>query len=140
MGVWALIIPIAKRGAYLIVRVSTALSDGNLICLHDALLRRFEKFRSSGIILDLTGLDVIDSFTTRTLGDLAAKIRRRGGEMVLVGIQPDVAIAALRLGFKLDSVTTASSLDEGLAYLGQKPRKCAAKLSGERSFEPSSPQ
>ena len=137
-----MIFPIAQKGSCLIVRVPSALSDGNLIRLHGTLLRQLDRLHSAGIIVDLSALDVIDSFATRTLRDLAAKIRRRGAEMVVVGIQPDVAIAALRLGFKLDSVTTALSLDEGLAYFGERfsLRSGAAVLQGRRTFEPSSSQ
>jgi rsbT antagonist protein RsbS len=115
-------VPIAKRGAYLIASVPSALADGDLMHLRDTLIEQARRFGPRVVIVDLTAFDVVDSFTTRTLGDLAAKIRRQGAETVLVGIQPDVSVAALRLGLKLDSVATVLGLDEGLAYLNQKAR------------------
>jgi rsbT antagonist protein RsbS len=67
--------------------------------------------------VDVTGLDVIDSFGTRTLRDLAHAIRLRGAETVIVGFQPAVAFAMAQLGLPLVGVATALDLEEGLAFL-----------------------
>src|SRR5579863_6812231 len=113
-------VPILKQGAYLIASVQSALSDADLVQLRDAVVERVGKLRSRGVIIDVTALDVMDSFATRTLRDIAHMIRLRGAEMVIVGIQPEVAFALVRLGLKLEGVTTALDLEEGLLYLNRK--------------------
>ena len=70
------------------------------------------KFRSRGVIVDVTALDVMDSFASRTLRDIAHMIRLRGAETVIVGIQPEVAFAMVQLGLTLEGVTTALDLEE----------------------------
>ncbi len=113
-------VPILKQGPYLIVSIQSALSDEDLVQLRDALVAQVGKLRSRGVILDVTVLDVMDSFATRTLRDIALMIRLRGAEMVIVGIQPEVAFALVRLGLKLEGVATALDLEEGILYLNRK--------------------
>ncbi len=113
-------VPILKQGPYLIASIQSALSDQDLVQLRDALVTQVGKLRSRGVIVDVTVLDVMDSFATRTLCDIAQMIRLRGAEMVMVGIQPEVAFALVRLGLKLEGVTTALDLEEGILYLNQK--------------------
>ena len=113
-------VPILKQGPYLIASIQSALSDEDLIQLRDALVAQVGKFRSRGVIVDVTALDVMDSFATRTLRDIAHMIRLRGAEMVIVGIQPEVAFALVRLGLKLEGVATALDLEEGIFYLDRK--------------------
>lgn len=113
-------VPILKQGPYLIASIQSALSDEDLVQLRDALVTRVGKLRSRGVIVDVTVLDVMDSFATRTLRDIAFMIRLRGAEMVIVGIQPEVAFALVRLGLKLEGVATALDLEEGILYLNRK--------------------
>lgn len=113
-------VPILKQGAYLIASIQSALEDDDLMRLRAALIERVGRFRSRGVIVDVTALDVMDSFASRTLGDLAMIIRLRGAEMVIVGIQPEVAVAVARLGLRLEGVATVLDLEEGIAYLNQK--------------------
>ena len=113
-------VPILKQGSYLIASIQSALSDEDLIQLRDALVTQVGKLRSRGVIVDVTVLDVMDSFATRTLRDIAHMIRLRGAEMVIVGIQPEVAFALVRLGLKLEGVATALDLEEGILYLDRK--------------------
>jgi rsbT antagonist protein RsbS len=113
-------VPILKQGPYLIASIQSALSDEDLVQLRDALVTQVGKLRSRGVIVDVTVLDVMDSFATRTLRDIAYMIRLRGAEMVIVGIQPEVAFALVRLGLKLEGVTTALDLEEGILYLNNK--------------------
>ena len=115
-------VPILKQYQYLIAIVQAALTDADLVQLRDALVHRVGKFRSRGVIVDVTALDVVDSFATRTLRDLAQMIRLRGAETVLVGIQPEVAFAMVQLGLSLEGVVTALDLEEGLAYLDEKTK------------------
>jgi rsbT antagonist protein RsbS len=110
-------VPVLKQGGYLIASVQAALSDADLLQLRDDLADRVGQFRSRGVIIDVTVLDVIDSFATRTLRAIAHMLKLRGAETVIVGIQPDVAFAMVQLGLTLEGVGTALDLEEGLAYL-----------------------
>jgi rsbT antagonist protein RsbS len=115
-------VPILKQGNCLIATVQLALSDTGLLHLRDALVERVGRLRARGVILDVTALDVIDSFAARTLQQMTQMIRLRGAEMVIVGIQPEVALAMVQLGLTLESVATALDLEEGLAYLKQRAK------------------
>jgi rsbT antagonist protein RsbS len=118
-------VPILKQGPYLIASVQSALTDADLLQLRDALVQKVGKFRSLGVIVDVTAMDVMDSFASRTLRDIAHMIRLRGADTVIVGIQPEVAFTMVQLGLTLEGVATALDLEEGLAFLGQKTRKAA---------------
>lgn len=110
-------VPILKQGDVLIASIQSALSDVDLVELRDALVDKVAQFRTQGVIVDVTALDVIDSFASRTLRDLAHMIRLRGARTVIVGIQPDVAFAMVQLGLTLESIPTALDLEEGLGFL-----------------------
>jgi rsbT antagonist protein RsbS len=113
-------VPILKQGPHLIATIQSALTDSDLIQLRDALVGKVGSYRSRGVIVDVTALDVLDSFASRTLRDLAHMIRLRGAETVIVGIQPEVAFTMVQLGLTLEGVATALDLEEGLFYLDQK--------------------
>ncbi|HVM50711.1 MAG TPA: STAS domain-containing protein [Candidatus Acidoferrum sp.] len=110
-------VPILKQRDYLIASVQAALSDADLTDLRDNLSNQVGRFRSRGVIIDVTVLDVIDSFATRTLRSVAHMLKLRGAETVIVGIQPDVAFAMVQLGLTLEGVGTELDLEEGLAHL-----------------------
>src|SRR6266568_1622746 len=114
-------VPILKQGPFLIASIQSASTDTDLVQLRDALVGKVGSYRSRGVIVDVTALDVLDSFASRTLRDLAHMIRLRGAETVIVGIQPEVAFTMVRLGLTLEDVATALDLEEGLAFLDQKP-------------------
>lgn len=120
-------VPILSQRDYLIASIQAALTDEDLKQLRDALVTQVGEYRSRGVIVDVTALDVMDSFAVRTLRDLAYMTRLRGAETVIVGIQPEVAWAMTRLGLRLEGVASALDLEEGLAYLDRK-----AKGSGPR--------
>ena len=113
-------VPILKQGEFLIATFQAALSDADLNQLRRALVAQVVRFRSRGVIVDVTAMDVMDSYASRTLREIAQMIRLRGAETVLVGIQPEVAFAMVQLGLTLEGVATALDLEEGLAYLNQK--------------------
>src|SRR6059036_2764625 len=115
-------VPILKQGNYLIATVQSALNDRDLADLRDALVDRVGRFRSRGVIVDVTALDVMDSFAARTLRDLAHMARLRGAQTVIVGIQPEVAFAMVQLGLTLEEIATALDLEEGLSYLDRGVR------------------
>ncbi|HXI38532.1 MAG TPA: STAS domain-containing protein [Bryobacteraceae bacterium] len=113
-------VPILKQGGYLIASIQSALSDQDLLQLRDDLAERAGRFRSRGIIIDVTVLDIMDSFACRTLRSIAHILRLRGAETAIVGIQPEVAFAMVQLGLALGEVQTALDLEEGLALLNQR--------------------
>lgn len=115
-------VPILKQGDYLIASVQSELSDADLLKLRDDLVNRVGEFRSRGVIVDVTVLNVMDSFATRTLRSMAHMIMLRGAKTVIVGIQPEVAFSMVQLGLKLESVATALDLEEGLALLDHQTK------------------
>src|SRR3954462_10289859 len=110
-------VPILKQGHYLIASIQAELTDSDVLQLQDDLLERVGRFRSRGIIVDVTALDVMDSFASRSLRGIAHMTRLRGAETVIVGIQPEVAFAMVQLGLNLEGVSTALDLEEGVALL-----------------------
>jgi rsbT antagonist protein RsbS len=110
-------VPILKQGDFVIASIQSALSDDDLLQLRDDLAAHVGRYRSKGVIVDVTVLDVMDSFATRTVRDLAQMVRLRGARTVIVGIQPEVAFAMVQLGLELGNVATALDLEEGLAVL-----------------------
>ena len=130
-------VPILKQRDYLIASIQAALTDEDLKHLRDALVAQVGEYRSRGVIVDVTALDVMDSFAVRTLRDLAHMTRLRGAETVIVGIQPEVAFAMTQLGVRLEGVTAALDLEGGLAYLDHKTKpstlRRAASNPGRRA-------
>ena len=115
-------VPILKQGNYLIATIQSALTDADLIQLRDELAGRVGRYRSLGVVIDVTVLDVIDSFSVRTLRAVVQMLTLRGAETVIVGIQPEVAFAMVQLGVTLEREATALDLEEGLVYLDQKTK------------------
>jgi rsbT antagonist protein RsbS len=118
-----MLVPILKQGDYLIASIQSSLTDTDLIRLRDDVVEQVGRFRSRGVIIDVTVLDVMDSFAVRTLSSLAQMITLRGAETVIVGIQPDVAFAMVQLGLTLGGVAAALDLEEGLAYLNERAKR-----------------
>lgn len=104
----------------LIATVQTALSDADLAHMRRALLAQVVRSRAGGVIVDVTALDVMDSFAAKTLREIADMIRLRGAMTVIVGIQPEVAFAMVQLGLRLEGIGTALDLEEGLAFLNHQ--------------------
>src|SRR5438105_3930669 len=107
-------VPILKQGNILIASIQAALTDKDLIQLKDELADKVGRLRSQAVIIDVSVLDVVDSFATRTLREIAGATAMRGARMMIVGIQPEVAFAMVQLGLTLEGITTALDLDEGL--------------------------
>ena len=116
-------VPILKQGSYLIASIQSVLSDADLLQLRDDLADRVGKARSRGVIIDVTVLDVIDSFATRTLRAIAHMLKLRGAETVIVGIQPEVAFAMVQLGLTLEGIGTSLDLEEGLMFLDHQTKR-----------------
>ena len=112
-------VSILTQGPYLIASIHTALDDEQLTRFQRNLIDRVGRQRSRGIVIDVSTLDVLDSFGTRTLTDLAQPGHLRGAETVIVGINPEVAIAMVQLSLEVSFVHTALDLEEGLARLAE---------------------
>jgi rsbT antagonist protein RsbS len=113
-------VPILKQGAILIASVQAALSDSDAERLRYDLMERVSRFRAQGIIVDVTAIDVMDSFAARSLRTIAHMTRLRGADTVIVGLQPEVAFAMVQLGLAFDDMNTALDLEEGLAVLNRQ--------------------
>jgi rsbT antagonist protein RsbS len=120
-------VPILKQGDVLIASIQSGLSDHNLVQLRDNVAEKVGRFKSLGVIIDVSMLDVMDSFATRMLSTIADTTRLRGAETVIVGIQPEVAVAMVQLGLTLDGIPTALDLEEGLQLL-----KASIRERGQR--------
>src|SRR5262249_9098781 len=127
-------VPILKQGPYLIATIQTALHDSDMLQLRDAIVTRVGKFRSRGVIVDGTSMDVMDWCSSRTLRDIAHMTRLRGAEMVIVGIQPEVAFAMVQLGLMFEDVPTALDLEEGLAFLDRRMKAPAMGGEGKKGL------
>jgi rsbT antagonist protein RsbS len=115
-------VPILKQGAILIASVQAALTDSDTERLRQDLMEQVSRFRAQGIIVDVTAIDVMDSFAARSLRTIAHMTRLRGADTVIVGLQPEVAFAMVQLGLAFDDMNTALDLEEGLAVLNRRQR------------------
>jgi len=122
-------VPILRQGDVLIASMQAALSDDALVQLRDDLAEAVGTSRARAVIIDVTALDVLDSFASRTIRGIAYAARLRGAKTVVVGIQPDVAFTMVQLGLTLEGVPTALDLEEGLALV-------SAGLPGGRRHGP----
>ncbi|HXU61843.1 MAG TPA: STAS domain-containing protein [Polyangia bacterium] len=114
-------VPILRHGNVLIASIQVAQTDDDLLKLRDRLSEMVGQNRAKGVVIDVTAFDVLDSFATRTLRDIAYGSRLRGARTVVVGIQPDVAFAMVQLGLDLGAVSTALDLDDAVAELSRPP-------------------
>jgi rsbT antagonist protein RsbS len=111
-------VAILRQGDAVIAAIQSDLTDGQIRDLRDDLSERVGRHRLRSIIIDVSELDVIDSFVARSLRAMAITARLRGAETLVVGIQPDVAIAMAHFDLNLAPLRTATDLDEALNLLG----------------------
>jgi rsbT antagonist protein RsbS len=110
-------VPILAQGGILIASLEQAQSDSDLSQLQRSLLDGVRQRRARGVVLDVSAVDVMDSFAVRTLRTIAHAARLCGARTVIVGIQPEVAFAMTQLGIGLEDIATALDLDDGLVAL-----------------------
>jgi rsbT antagonist protein RsbS len=113
-------VPILKQADALIACVQGAVHDRDLSQLRDDLAKYVGMYHSSGVVIDVSALDILDSFAARTLRGIAQTTRLRGAETIIVGIQPDVAFAMVQLGLMLEGIATALDLEDGLYLIAQR--------------------
>jgi rsbT antagonist protein RsbS len=111
-------VALLRQGNALIAAIQSDLTDAQILALRDDLSERVGQHRLRSIIVDVSALDVIDSFVARSLRAMAITARLRGAETLVVGIQPDVAIAMAHFDLNLEPLRTATDLDEALNLLG----------------------
>ena len=110
-------VPILQQGDVLIASVQSDLSDMQVTRLRDELTALVATARATGVVVDVSGMDVIDSFTARLLRSIAETTRLRGAATYVVGIRPEVAIALVHFDIDLAPLQTALDLDEALRLL-----------------------
>ena len=120
-----MLLSILRQRSYLIASIHEALNDREIVQFQQDLVEQIGTHRARGIIIDVAALDVMDSFGSRTLLNLAHAARLRGAETVIVGIQPDVAFTMVQLGLTLEGVGTALDLEEGLAFLDARTKRAS---------------
>lgn len=113
-------IPILKLHNYLLISIQTEIDDETAIQFQEDLLDEIYKTDASGVVIDLTSVEVIDSFIAKVLGDVVTMSDLMGAKVVLTGIQPAVAITLIDLGIHLKDVPTALDLEQGLIKLHQE--------------------
>lgn len=116
------LIPILRVGENLLVSVQTELRDTVAEAFQEDILAAIERGGAAGLIIDITALDVVDTYVARVLADTGRMARLMGTATVLVGMRPEVAATLVRMGYPMDGVATALDVDDGLAVLAQRER------------------
>jgi rsbT antagonist protein RsbS len=115
-------VAILRQGDYLIASIQSDLSDSEVIALRQELAELVGRHRSRGIVIDVSALDVIDSFVARSLRAIVLTAKLRGASTVIVGIQPDVAIAMVQFRLNLEPLRAALDLDAATTLLDRLTR------------------
>jgi rsbT antagonist protein RsbS len=110
-------IPILKMGRFLLVSIQVDMDDRTALTLQDDLTERIVKDHAKGVLIDISSLDVVDSFIGRMLANTAAMARILDAETVVVGMQPSVAITLVELGLSLKGVRSALNVERGMELL-----------------------
>ncbi len=110
-------IPILKMGSFLLVSIQVDMDDRTAMTLQDDLTAQIVKHRARGVLIDISSLDVVDSFIGRMLANTAAMARILDADTVVVGMQPSVAITLVELGLSLKGVRSALNVERGMELL-----------------------
>jgi rsbT antagonist protein RsbS len=110
-------IPILKMGDFLLVTIQVDMHDQLAMNLQDDLTERIVKSGAKGVLIDISSLEIVDSFIGRMLGNIAGMSRILDAETVVVGMQPSVAITLVELGLSLKGVRTALNVEKGMSLL-----------------------
>jgi rsbT antagonist protein RsbS len=110
-------IPILKMGDYLLVTIQVDMHDRLAMTLQDDLTEGIARMRARGVLIDISSLEIVDSFIGRMLGNIAAMARVLDAETVVVGMRPAVAITLVELGLSLPGVRTALNIEKGMSLL-----------------------
>ena len=110
-------IPILRMGSYLLVTIQVDMHDKLALTLQDDLTERILSVNAKGVLIDISSLEIVDSFIGRTLANIASMARVLDAETVVVGMQPAVAITLVELGMSLPGIRTALTVETGMEYL-----------------------
>ena len=113
-------IPILKMGPYLLVTIQVDMHDRLAMQLQEDLTNRITDSGAKGVLIDISALEIVDSFIGRVLGNIANMSRILDADTVVVGMQPAVAITLVELGLYLDGIRTALNVEKGMAQLQQR--------------------
>ncbi|MFT3764405.1 MAG: STAS domain-containing protein [Minicystis sp.] len=117
-------IPILRVGPNLLATVHVDLRDDVAEAFQEDILTELEKRRAGGLVIDISGLDIVDTYVARVLSETGRMAKLMGTETVIVGMRPFVAATLIRMGYAMDGVNTALNVDDGIETL--------AKLAAER--------
>jgi len=110
-------IPILKSGDYLITSPQVTLHDKMAVQFKSDILQKIVETKAKGLVLDVSAIDVVDSFLVRVIGEIATAASIMGAQVVMVGLRPAVAMTLVEMGFSLEGVHTALDLEKGLELL-----------------------
>ena len=117
-------IPILRIGPTLLATIHIELRDAVADAFQADVLMSIERSGATGLVIDISGLDLVDSYVARILAETGRMAKLMGTDTVLVGMRPEVAATLIRMGYAMEGVQTALDLDSGLALLGHiVPRK-----------------
>ncbi|MCX6690629.1 MAG: STAS domain-containing protein [Methanoregula sp.] len=126
-------IPILKLGEILLVSIQVDMHDRLAITLQDDLTARIVKDRARGVLIDISSLEMVDSFIGRMLGNIAAMSQALGAQTVVVGMRPAVAITIVELGLSMQNVRTALNVERGIEML----QRAVEESEEDTTHEPS---
>lgn len=116
-------IPVLKMGHFLLVTVQVDMHDRLVMNLQDDLTEKIAKFSSKGVLIDISALEIVDSFIGRMIANIAGMSKILDAKTVVTGMQPAVAITLVELGLNLEGVDTALNIDRGIALLNAHQEK-----------------
>ena len=122
-------IPILKMGTFLLVTIQVDMHDKLALTLQDDLTQRISKERARGVLIDISALDVVDSFIGRMIANISGMARVLDAETVVVGMRPAVAITLVELGLALPSIKTALNVDAGMTLLKSSRKSSNGRLA-----------
>ena len=114
-------IPILRIGQVLLASVQTELRDRIAQAFQEDVLVALEARQTTGLIIDISGLEIVDTYVARVLVETGRMARLMGAKTVLVGMRPEIAATLVRMGYTMEGVHTALNLEEGLALMGRRP-------------------
>lgn len=116
------VIPILRLGTTLLATIQDELRDHVAQAFQEDVLAQLEQRGTSGLVIDISALEVVDTYVARVLAETGRMARLMGTDTVLVGMRPEVAATLIRMGYSMDGVRTALNLEEGLSLLARRAR------------------
>ncbi|MGE5476803.1 MAG: STAS domain-containing protein [Bacteroidales bacterium] len=128
-------IPILKLGNLLLTSIQSDITDEQALALQTDLLRQLDKTQARGVVLDISSLDVVDSYMARILTETARMAKLMGGEVVISGMNPMVAVTLIEMGRELVGVETALNLEQGVEKLTSRLDQPEDEVAGDADHD-----